>query len=97
MIGLCRRAGRLGCGVEAVYDALKTGRAVLVLMAADPSDRTRKQITEKCAHYGAACHTLTLTKEELGRAAGLDSLSACAVTDPQFARAIVPLAGGHDD
>ena len=93
MIGLCRRAGRLGCGVEAVKDALKTGRQHLVLLASDPSDRTRKQITNKCASAGARCVCIPLTKEELGRACGLDELSVCCVSDPRFIQAIADLAG----
>lgn len=93
MIGMCRRANRLGCGAEAVQGALKTGRACLVLLASDPSDRTRKQITDKCAFYRVTLLSLPLTKEELGRACGLSELSACAVTDPQFARAVTALAG----
>ena len=93
MIGLCRRANRLGCGAEAVNGALKTGRACLVLMADDASDRTKKQLTDKCAFRAVRLLALSLTKEELGRACGLDELSACAVTDQQFARAIASLAG----
>jgi ribosomal protein L7Ae-like RNA K-turn-binding protein len=93
MIGMCRRANRLGCGTEAVQGALKTGRACIVLLAADPSDRTRKQMTDKCAFYRIPLLLLPLTKEELGRACGMDVLSACAVMDPQFARAVTDLAG----
>ena len=93
MIGMCRRANRLGCGAEAVQGALKTGRACLVLLASDPSDRTRKQVSDKCSFYRVPLLTLSLTKEELGRACGLDELSSCAVMDPQFARAVTDLAG----
>ena len=93
MIGLCRRANRLGCGVDTIKDALKTGRAHLVLLASDPSERTRKQLSDKCATAGAELLSLPLTKEELGRACGLAELSACAVLDPEFAKAIRTLAG----
>lgn len=93
MIGLCRRANRLGCGAEAVQGALKAGRACLVLLASDPSDRTRKQVTDKCAFRGVPLLTLPFTKGELGRACGMTEMSACAVTDPQFANAITALAG----
>lgn len=93
MIGLCRRANRLGCGVDTIIDALKTGRVRLVLMASDPSERTRKQLSDKCATARAELLTLPLTKEELGRACGLAELSACAVLDPEFAKAIRTLAG----
>lgn len=93
MIGLCRRANRLGCGVDTIKDALKTGRAHLVLLASDPSERTRKQLSDKCATAHVELIPIPLTKEELGRACGMMELSACAVMDPEFAKAIRTLAG----
>ena len=93
MIGLCRRANRLGCGTEAVYGALKTGRAHLVLLASDASGRTTKQIRNKCAFYTVPLYMPPFTKEELGKMSGGGETSALVVTDPQFARAISALAG----
>lgn len=93
MLGLCRRAGQLGCGVDAVTDALKTGRVPLVLLASDPSERTRKQITDKCAAAHARLIPIAMTKEELGAACGLDELSVCSVSDPNFVTAIAAIAG----
>lgn len=93
LIGLCRRAGRLGCGAEKIQAALKTGGAALLLLASDPSDRTRKQLTDKSAFRGVKTITLPLTKAELGHACGVDELSGCVVTDSGFARAIAALAG----
>ena len=95
MIGLCRRAGRLGCGVECVLDALKAGRAALVLLSSDPSDRSRSVVTEKCRRAGVPLLPLAMTKEALGAACGIPSVSAAAVTDPGFARAIAALAGAQ--
>lgn len=93
MIGLCRRAGRLGCGTDIVTGALKTGGVHLVLLAKDPSARTRKVVTDKCAFYKTALIELPLTREELGRACGKAPLSAVSVSDPNFASAITALAG----
>ena len=96
MIGLCRRANRLGCGTEAVYGALKTGRAHLVLLASDASARTCKQVRNKCAFYAVPLACPPFTKEELGRMSGGGETSAIAVTDPQFANAISALAGARE-
>ncbi len=93
MIGLCRRANQLGCGVDTIKDTLKTGRAHLVLLSSDPSERTRKQLCDKCATARVELLPIPLTKEELGRACGMTELSACAITDPEFAKAIRALAG----
>ena len=93
MIGLCRRAGRLGCGTDNVTGALKTGGVYLVLLALDPSPRTRKVVTDKCSFRSVPLIEVPLSKEQLGAACGMAELSACAVTDPNFASAITALAG----
>ena len=93
MIGLCRRAGRLGCGTDNVTGALKTGGVYLVLLASDPSERTRKVVTDKCTFRCVPLIEIPLKKEQLGAACGMAELSACAVTDPNFDSAITALAG----
>ena len=96
MIGLCRRAGRLGCGTDKVTGALKTGGVYLVLLAQDPSARTKKVVTDKCAFRSIPLIEVPLTRDALGAACGMASLSACAVTDQNFASAIAALAGHRD-
>lgn len=93
MIGLCRRAGRLGCGTDIVTGALKTGGVHLVLLAADCSARTKKVVTDKCAFRNVTLIEIPLTRQQLGAACGKAPLSAAAVTDPNFASAIAALAG----
>ena len=39
-LSLCRKAGKLVLGFDAVTDSVYGGKAVLVLLAADASDRT---------------------------------------------------------
>ena len=96
MIGLCRRAGRLGCGTDKVVSALKTGGVYLVLLATDPSARTEKEVRDKCAFRQIPLLPVPLTRDELGKAAGKPPLSAVAVTDGNFAKAIAALAGHRD-
>lgn len=96
MIGLCRRAGRLGCGTDKVVSALKTGGVYLVLLAADPSARTEKEVRDKCGFRNVPLVQVPLTREGLGRAVGKPPLSAVAVTDGNFAQAIAALAGRRD-
>lgn len=47
-LGLCRKAGALTGGFDAVCEAAAKGAAVLVLLAADASERTRRKINESC-------------------------------------------------
>lgn len=43
-LGLCRRAGKLAAGFDPVLDSVKKGRARAVVMAADLSPKTEKEI-----------------------------------------------------
>lgn len=47
-LGLCRRAGALAIGFDAVRGAIDSGQAALVLVAQDTSERTQKRICEGC-------------------------------------------------
>lgn len=68
-------------------EAVRAGRARLVLLAADAAENTRKRVCGKCAHYKAACVETAYTRETLGRAAGAGSLSCAAFLDAGFAEA----------
>ncbi len=50
-IGLCMAAGGVITGVDSVIGAVRGGKAKFVLIAHDASDRTKKQITDKCKYY----------------------------------------------
>lgn len=69
-LGLCRRAGKLQVGTEAVLLALRKGRAAFVFLASDVSDNTRKKLTSSCAYYKTplkeACHTMSELSDALG-------------------------------
>ena len=68
-------------------EAVRTGRAQLVLLAADAAENTCKRVRDKCAHYTTACAATAYTREALGRAAGVGSLSCAAFLDAGFAAA----------
>ncbi len=55
LIGLCRAAGGVACGTDAALGEVRRGRAKFVLIASDVSDRTRKQLTDKCKYYHVTC------------------------------------------
>ena len=50
-IGLCMAAGGVITGADSVLGAVRGGKAKFVLIARDASDRTKKQITDKCTYY----------------------------------------------
>lgn len=87
MIGLARKAGKLAVGSDAVETAVRNGKAVLVLLAADASAGTKKRIGDKCASYGVALQTTEYTRERLGAAVGKDPAACAAFLDASFATA----------
>ena len=90
MIGLARRAGKTVSGGYSTMDAVKTGKAKLVIVSEDASWRTRKTIGDKCRYRGIPLCTVD-SGDKLGRCMGQEYRSLMAVTDPQMAQAILKL------
>ena len=63
-LGLCRRAGRLATGFERVLENACQGRAQLVLLAADASERTARKVKEGCEGL-CEVRRIPLTQAEL--------------------------------
>ena len=74
LIGLCRAAGGVTVGFDAVMAEIRGGRAKFVLIASDASDRTRKQLSDKCKYYHVTCfegaYSSEALSEMLGRRSG---------------------------
>ncbi len=89
-LGLCKRAGKLICGTDAVCTAMREqGNVLLVLAASDISENTDKRISDKTYYYKVPLYRLEQTCYELGRAVGRMGGSACVgVTDQSFFRLI---------
>lgn len=52
-IGLCRRAGALCLGTDSTKDALKTGRAAVVVISAELSEKSQKEMRFLSEKYQA--------------------------------------------
>lgn len=92
LLGLARRAGAIAPGTEAVRDAVRGGRARVVLLAGDASqaqlDKIGRTLNERSvprARFG--------DRTMLGAAVGLAPLSAVAVTNPSLAEQVVAELG----
>lgn len=86
-LGLAMRAGQLVTGDEGVLDAVRTGKARLVVLAADASENTRKKFKDKCSTYQVPIIEYG-TRELLGSSVGKGERVIVAITDPGFARLI---------
>ncbi len=96
-LGLCRRAGALTVGFDAVKDAVLMGKAHLVLYAQDASEGNVRRIQWMCREVGDECEALPLplTKQDLA-AILHKAVGVLAVTDENLAvlcRAKLPNGG----
>ena len=83
MLSLCRRAGRLTAGMEAVLEAAGKGAAFLVLLAEDLSPRSARRLRQRLPAPPVApppCTMQTLSAVT-GKLSGI-----LAVCDENFAR-----------
>lgn len=92
LLGLAMRGRNLVSGEFQTLEAIKKGSAMLVVIAEDASDNTKKLFTDKCSYYGVRLVCFG-TKEGLGRAVGKDFRSALGVCDAGLADAIVRKLG----
>ena len=86
-MGLCMKAGKIKSGGYQVEEAVKLGRAWLVMIATDASDNTVKKYEKMCSFYEVPCFRYG-AKEELGRAIGKEERSVVAVCDEGFSKSL---------
>lgn len=87
-LGLMRRAGAVEIGETATGDAVKAGKAKLVLIASDISDNSRKRAETFVYGRRAMLVSLPFDKEEVSKHVGV-GCSMLAVTDLGFANALM--------
>ena len=88
LLGLCRRAGKLSLGHDAVISSVENGEARLVICAADVSENTLKKIAYAAEECSVPCLTLNRTKDSLGNAIG-KYCAVVSVNDAGFAKTLV--------
>ena len=88
-LGIAAKAGKTVTGTDKVCEALKAGRAFLVVEAAGNSDGTRKRLSDRCSYYGIRLIESDADRIELGTAVGRPSgTAAAAVCDKGLAGAV---------
>lgn len=90
MLGIGRKAGKVCGGEFAAEEAVKAGKACLVVLASDASANTKKKFHNMCDYRGIPCLEYG-TKEEIGHAVGLEFRAMLAVTDEGIAEKIKSL------
>lgn len=87
MLGLAQKAGKLVFGEDGVKNAIKTGKAIIVIVAEDASENTKKKFIDSCTFYKREL-LISGTKDNLGHYTGKNERAVIAVCDEGFAKAI---------
>ena len=87
MLGLAAKGRNVVSGEFQTLTAIKEGSAILVIVAEDATENTRKLFSDKCSFYRIPLSFYS-TREELGRAIGKGVRSSLAVTDEGLAKVI---------
>lgn len=95
VLGLARKAGALACGTHAVLDAVRAGKALLVLAANDISANTEKQVRDKTAFRSVPLEVLPFGAAELGHCIGKSETAAVALLEQGFVRSYRKACGAE--
>ena len=90
ILGLCRKVGRFELGYDAVMDAVNAGRAALVLIAEDCSERTSGGAAKLAGEHKTEIRKLPMDMDGIGRALSKRA-GVIAVCDKGFAEKIKEL------
>lgn len=85
LLSLAAKGRNIVSGEFAVENAVKSGSAMLVIVAEDASDNTKKLFSDKCSYYQVPIFTYG-SKEELGHAIGKEQRSSVAFINEGLAR-----------
>ncbi|MDP4120271.1 MAG: ribosomal L7Ae/L30e/S12e/Gadd45 family protein [Bacillota bacterium] len=84
-LGICKRAGRLTIGNDAVIKCIETRQSKLIIVANDISQKTEKGIISVCEMYKINILRLQSSKDDLSMALGKYS-AVISVNDEGFAK-----------
>ena len=89
LLGMARAAGKLTVGFDAVVALAKEGKAALVVLASDLSEKSEKELRFLTKDIPPEFRRLPADKDEIGRAVGAQKpIGILAVSDAGFAGAI---------
>lgn len=94
-LGLARRAGKLSPGHDAAFDSVKRGRAKLILLANDASDRLVSEFEKSAKFDNRNIEVLKLgsTTSQIGEKLGRDT-AVMTVNDEGFAEKLIQMIKG---
>lgn len=90
LVGLATKAGKVVSGEFATEKSVKSGKALLVLVADDASENTKKKFRNMCEFYEVPIYFLA-DKEGIGKSMGKEIRASLAIEDENFATAIIKI------
>ncbi len=87
MIALCQKARKLVAGEFAAKQAVIQKQALMVIVASDASNNTKKLFKDKCVYRTIPCVEWG-TKDQLGKILGKEMRAVIAIVDEGFAKRI---------
>lgn len=87
MLGLARRAGKLSGGYDASVEKIRNAEALLLIAAADISEKTYKNLEFEAKKQGIPCVRIDDSMAELSKACAIRT-GIVAVLDSGFSKAI---------
>ncbi len=98
LLGLCRKAGKLAIGHDAVITSIKQRKSFLALTCCDASNRLKKEIADECGFNGRNIKYVDapFTMSELGFAIGKKA-GVISIDEEGFANKLLSIiTGGYE-
>lgn len=92
LIGIAKKAGKVAAGEFQTENAVKSGKACLVVISEEASENTKKKFRNMCTFYEVPV-IFYGTKDELGRAIGCEFRASIAILDEGLSKGIEKHAG----
>ncbi|MBR5516254.1 MAG: ribosomal L7Ae/L30e/S12e/Gadd45 family protein [Clostridia bacterium] len=97
MIGLCARARKLAVGTDIAADAVRSGKALLLMLSFDASQNTKKKVFNCAKYYEVPCYEIPITTADLGHCVGkLGNTAALAVLDRNMTKGILKILNEYN-
>lgn len=91
LLGIARRAGKLSFGHDAVTDSIKQGKASLVVICADASERLKAEMKRLCDERKIQFIESGYSMEQISLSTGMKSIAVLSVNDDGFAKSLKDL------
>lgn len=88
MLGIAKKAGKVASGEFLCEEAIRNGKAKVVIVSEEASDNTKKRFRDKTTYYQVPLYE-RFDMETLGKAIGSETRAVISVNDAGIARTII--------